>query len=102
MIAQTEAKDSHRPEGGGGMDVDDLEQRNRPPARRNMASMSVSDLEEYLAGLESELARAKEVIARKPAQRTAAEGLFNSVPGPGTGRRPADRQPTTRVTGRHR
>src|SRR3546814_2113420 len=50
MIAQTEAKDSHRPEGGGGMDVDDLEPRNRPPARRNLESMSVSDLEEYIAG----------------------------------------------------
>ncbi|HET8727096.1 MAG TPA: DUF1192 domain-containing protein [Alphaproteobacteria bacterium] len=60
------------------MDTDDLEPRKRPVVQKNLDGMSVAELEEYIAGLEAEIARARDAIARKQSHRFAAESFFKS------------------------
>jgi uncharacterized small protein (DUF1192 family) len=58
------------------MDLNDLEPRNRPPQKKNLDSMSVGELEDYVAELEAEIARARTAIAGKQGHRSSAEALF--------------------------
>jgi aryl-alcohol dehydrogenase len=48
----------------------------RPGQPRNLAGMSVEELEHYVRSLEAEIARAKEAIAERQKVRAAAEALF--------------------------
>ncbi len=58
------------------MDPEDLEPRARKPAPKNLDEMSVAALEEYIAGLEAEIARARAAIAAKRSSREGAETFF--------------------------
>lgn len=60
------------------MDLDDLEPRNRPPQKKNLDVMSVDELDDYVAALKAEIARAEEEIARKRDHRSGADALFKS------------------------
>lgn len=58
------------------MDPDDLEPRLRKPPPKPLDGLSVAELEEYIVGLEAEIARARGVIAGKQSHKTAADALF--------------------------
>jgi uncharacterized small protein (DUF1192 family) len=58
------------------MDLDDLEPRAKKPVLKNLDEMSIEALEDYIAGLESEIARAKAAIAAKRSSRQGAEAFF--------------------------
>jgi len=55
---------------------DDTEPRNLPPKPRDLSGMGIGELEDYIAGLEAEIARAREVIAAKQAARQGADSFF--------------------------
>ncbi|MEE8227354.1 MAG: DUF1192 family protein [Kiloniellales bacterium] len=58
------------------MDLEDLEPRKQPPKPKDLESMGVEELEEYLAELESEAERVREKIAAKKAYLSGADSLF--------------------------
>jgi len=58
------------------MEPEDLEPRTKRIAPRDLDIMSVGDLEDYIAEMEVEIARARQVIARKTDHRSAADKLF--------------------------
>jgi uncharacterized small protein (DUF1192 family) len=58
------------------MDMDDLEPRRKPVAQKPLEPMSVGELEEYIAVLEAEIARAQAAIAAKRSHRAGLDGLF--------------------------
>jgi uncharacterized small protein (DUF1192 family) len=58
------------------MDAEDLEPRAKKPAPKNLEEMSIEALKEYIAGLEAEIARANETIARKQKARMGANSFF--------------------------
>ena len=47
-----------------------------PPKPKNLDSMSVGDLEEYVEALKAEIQRAEAEKAKKSATRAAAEAIF--------------------------
>ena len=58
------------------MDEEDLLPRWQPPKPKDLTLLGIAELEEYIAGLESEIARARAEIAAKQKQRSGAEALF--------------------------
>jgi len=58
------------------MDEEDLLPQRQPVKPRDLTLLGIAELEEYIAGLESEIARARVEIAAKQRQRTGAEALF--------------------------
>jgi uncharacterized small protein (DUF1192 family) len=58
------------------MEEQDLLPQRQPPKPKDLTLMGVAELEEYIAGLEGEIARARAEIAGKQKQRTGAEALF--------------------------
>ena len=60
------------------MDTDDLEPRPRKPQKLDFEVMSVEQLNEHIAALEAEIARARAAIAAKTKARGAAESVFKS------------------------
>lgn len=58
------------------MDLEDLEPRKQQPKPKDLESMGVEELEEYLAELESEAERVREKIAAKKAYLSGADSLF--------------------------
>ena len=58
------------------MEEEDLLPRRQIPKPKDLTLMGIAELEEYIAGLESEIARARAEIATKQKQRTGAEALF--------------------------
>ena len=58
------------------MDTDDLEPVWTPADKPDMQTMSLEQLVEYIAEMEAEIARAKEVIAVKRHARGAADAVF--------------------------
>ncbi len=58
------------------MDEEDLLPQRQPPKLKDLTLLGVAELEEYIAGLESEIARARAEIAVKQQQRSGAEALF--------------------------
>lgn len=58
------------------MDEEDLIPLRKKPVLRDLGPMAVAELEGYIAGLETEIERARAEIARKRAQKTGAEALF--------------------------
>ena len=58
------------------MDPEDLLPRTQPPQKKNLEIMGVSELEDYIADLEAEIARARAVIESKQSHRSGAEALF--------------------------
>ena len=58
------------------MDTDDLEPRRPETGPKNLAPMSIEELEEYIVELEAEIGRVKEEVARKEKVRDGAEAAF--------------------------
>ena len=58
------------------MDPEDLQPRAQPPQKKNLEIMGVSELEDYIADLEAEIARARATIDSKQSHRSGAEALF--------------------------
>ena len=58
------------------MDTDDLEPRAKPVQPKTLEAMSLADLADYITSLESEIARARQMIDSKRGQRAGAEALF--------------------------
>lgn len=58
------------------VDEEDLVPRNQPKKSRDLSLLGVAELEDYIAGLESEIARARAEIAARQKQRSGAEALF--------------------------
>jgi len=58
------------------MDTDDLEPQQKKPEPKNLDDMSIEALGDYIAELEAEIARVREVIAAKEGARSGAEDFF--------------------------
>ncbi len=58
------------------MEEDDLAPRAQKPEPKKLELMSIEALNEYIAELEAEIARARETIAEKEAARTGADAVF--------------------------
>ena len=58
------------------MDEEDLLPQRQKPKPRDLTVLGVVQLEEYVAELEGEIARARAEIAAKRKQRGGAENLF--------------------------
>ena len=58
------------------MDEEDLLPQRQPKKPKDLTLLGVAELEEYISGLESEIARARAEIAGKQKQRSGAEALF--------------------------
>lgn len=58
------------------MDIDDLEPRNKPKPKKDLEVLGVEELEEYIAGLEAEIARARTAIEGKTSHRSVADSFF--------------------------
>jgi uncharacterized small protein (DUF1192 family) len=58
------------------IDDEDLTPQRQPPKLKDLTLLGIAELEEYIAGLDSEIARARAEIAAKQRQRSGAEALF--------------------------
>ena len=58
------------------MDPEDLEPKTKKPTPKNLEVMSIEALHEYVAEMETEIARVREMIAAKEKARVGAETLF--------------------------
>jgi uncharacterized small protein (DUF1192 family) len=58
------------------MDDDDLPVSKKPAPLKDLSLLGIAELEDYIAGLESEIARAQAEIADKRKHRGGAEALF--------------------------
>ncbi len=58
------------------MDEEDLEPQRQKPKPKDLTLMGIEELDEYIAGLDSEIARARAEIAAKRKQRSGAEAIF--------------------------
>ena len=63
-------------DGACDMDIDDLEPQHQKPKPKNLDEMSIEALGEYIADLESEIARARETISAKQSAQHAADSVF--------------------------
>ena len=60
------------------MDMEELEPRRKTLQPRSLEPWSIGELEEYIANLEAEIARAKSVISAKQSHRAGLDGLFKT------------------------
>ena len=58
------------------MDEEELLPGRKPPPPKDLSLLGVAELEDYIAGLRSEIARAEAEIAEKRKHRGGAEALF--------------------------
>ena len=58
------------------MEEEDLLPRRQPAKPKDLSLMGIAELEDYIAGLEREIARARGEIAARQQQRSGAEALF--------------------------
>jgi uncharacterized small protein (DUF1192 family) len=58
------------------MDTDDLETRKQKPKPKDLESLSIEALNDYVAELQAEIERARLMIAGKQSARTAADTVF--------------------------
>ena len=58
------------------MDEAELEPRRKPAPPKDLSLMGITELEAYIAELETEIARTRAEIAVKHGQRRGAEALF--------------------------
>jgi uncharacterized small protein (DUF1192 family) len=58
------------------MDEEDLLPRAKQPPKKNLAAMSIAELDAYIGELEEEIMRVRADIQSKRAQRGGAEALF--------------------------
>lgn len=58
------------------MDFDDLDPKTAKPKKKDLEVMGVEALNDYIADLEAEIARARAAIAAKGDARSVAESFF--------------------------
>jgi uncharacterized small protein (DUF1192 family) len=58
------------------MDDEELLPGRKPALPKDLSLLGIAELEDYIAGLESEIARARAEIAEKRQHRGGAEALF--------------------------
>lgn len=58
------------------MDIEDPEPRNKKPQPKNLDDLSIEALKDYIAELESEIARTRAAIAQKEKARLGADQFF--------------------------
>ena len=58
------------------MDEEDVLPRRQKPAPQDLSMLGIAELQEYIAGLEAEIARARGEISARHSQRSGAEALF--------------------------
>jgi uncharacterized small protein (DUF1192 family) len=58
------------------MDEDDLLPSRKPAPLKDLTLLGIAELEEYIVGLEAEIARAQAEITEKRKHRGGAESLF--------------------------
>jgi uncharacterized small protein (DUF1192 family) len=58
------------------MDEDDLLPGKKPAPPKDLSLLGIAELEDYIAGLEAEIARVQAEIADKRKHRGGAEALF--------------------------
>ncbi len=58
------------------MDTDDVAPPPKPEGAPDLETLSIAELQEHIAALRAEIARAEAAIAAKQAQRGSAEQLF--------------------------
>ena len=58
------------------MDEEDLLPGKKPAPPKDLTLLGIAELEDYIAGLESEIARARAEITAKRSHRGGAEALF--------------------------
>jgi len=58
------------------MDEEDLLPQRQPKKPKDLTLLGIAELEEYIAGLAGEIARARAEIAAKQKQRSGADALF--------------------------
>ena len=61
------------------MELEDLEPRKKAPAPRELDSLSIEELKEYIGHLKAEIDRVKAKIAAKEAHLVGAAGLFRDA-----------------------
>jgi uncharacterized small protein (DUF1192 family) len=59
-------------------DLEELEPGKRPKKPRDLSTWNIEDLEEYIAAMDAEIVRAKDMIAQKRGVADAANALFKS------------------------
>ena len=69
-------RNARRQHVGGGDGTDDLEPTKEPKKLKDLSSWNIEDLEAYIAAMETEIARAREMIDKKQGVSSAAEALF--------------------------
>ena len=57
-------------------DEDDLPRSKKPVPLRDLTLLGIAELEDYIVGLESEIARAQAEITEKRKHRGGADALF--------------------------
>ncbi|MCY4397325.1 MAG: DUF1192 domain-containing protein [Rhodospirillaceae bacterium] len=60
------------------MDTDDLDPVAHPAGKPDMDLMSIGELNDYIAGLQAEIDRARAAIAAKQNYKSGAESFFKS------------------------
>jgi uncharacterized small protein (DUF1192 family) len=58
------------------IDPEELEPKKQKPKPRDLEGLGVTELEDYIADLEAEIARARAAIANKQDHRSGAEAFF--------------------------
>jgi uncharacterized small protein (DUF1192 family) len=58
------------------IDIDDLEPRQPAKKPKDLSGLAIEELKDYIARLEAEIGRAKDMIAAKEKHRAGAQGLF--------------------------
>lgn len=58
------------------MELEDLEPRNQTKKLKDLSNWSFEDLEAYIAAMEAEIVRARDVIAKKKGVASVADSLF--------------------------
>ena len=58
------------------IDPEELEPKKTKPQPRDLEGLGVAELQDYIAGLEAEIARARAAIAKKQDHRSGAEAFF--------------------------
>jgi uncharacterized small protein (DUF1192 family) len=58
------------------MDEEDLLPRQKKPQKKDLAPLSIAELEAYIGELEQEIERVRGEIAAKRKQRSGADALF--------------------------
>jgi len=76
LAAARHTRNREKQEGEMPIDTDDLEPLRKKPKPRELDSLSLEELNDYIANMEAEIKRVREKIAAKQKHSSAAAALF--------------------------